>query len=136
VSGEEYTESGDEGSPVVVFADDDPDIRELVAYGLKKSGYDVLLASDGEEALSLVRERSPALVILDGTMPRIDGFEATRRLRADPSTAQLPIMLLTARVQEGDAQLGLEAGADDYVRKPFSSDELRVRVEALLERLE
>jgi DNA-binding response OmpR family regulator len=123
-----------EGAPVVLFADDDPDIRELVAYGLKRSGYDVLLACDGEEALTLVRERAPTLVILDGTMPKLDGFEATRRLRADPRTARLPIMLLTARVQEGDAQLGFEAGADDYVRKPFSPDELRIRVEALLER--
>lgn len=123
-----------EPQQVVLVADDDDDIRGLVAYRMEKSGYGVLQASDGEEALRLAVEHRPALAILDAMMPRADGFEVTRRLRENEDTKRMPIILLTARAQEADVQRGFDAGADDYIRKPFSPQELRARVQAILGR--
>jgi DNA-binding response OmpR family regulator len=120
--------------PVVLVADDDEDILTLVCYRMEKAGYDVVQARDGEEALRLAAERQPALAILDVMMPKADGYEVTRRLRADDATARMPVILLTARAQEHDVQRGFEAGADDYIRKPFSPQELRARVQAILGR--
>jgi DNA-binding response OmpR family regulator len=120
--------------PVVLAADDDEDILELVAFRLERSGYTVLRAHDGEEALRLAREEQPDLVVLDVMMPKLDGFEVTRRLRADAATSSTPIILLTARAQDADVQMGFDAGADDYLRKPFSPQELRARVQAILGR--
>jgi DNA-binding response OmpR family regulator len=120
--------------PVVLVADDDEDILELVALCLERSGYRVLHAHDGEQALRLAREQQPDLAVLDVAMPKLDGFELTRRLRAEDGTRRMPIVLLTARAQDADVQHGLEAGADDYIRKPFSPQELGARVEAILGR--
>jgi DNA-binding response OmpR family regulator len=120
--------------PVVLAADDDEDILELIAFRLEHSGYTVLQARDGEEALDLARTSRPDLAVLDVMMPKIDGFEVTRRLREDASTTRMPIILLTARTQEADVQRGFDAGADDYIRKPFSPQELRARVQAILGR--
>ena len=120
--------------PVVLAADDDEDILELVAFRLERSGYTVLRAHDGEEALRLAQEEHPDLVVLDVMMPKLDGFEVTRRLRADAATSSTPIILLTARAQDADVQMGFDAGADDYLRKPFSPQELRARVQAILGR--
>jgi DNA-binding response OmpR family regulator len=120
--------------PLVLAADDDPDILELVAFRLERSGYTVLQAHDGEEALRLALERKPDLAVLDVMMPKLDGFELTRRLRAEEATSRMPIILLTARAQDADVQQGFEAGADDYIRKPFSPQELRTRVQAILGR--
>jgi DNA-binding response OmpR family regulator len=120
--------------PVVLAADDDEDILELIAFRLEHSGYTVLQARDGQEALDLARTSRPDLAVLDVMMPKIDGFEVTRRLRADDSTTRMPIILLTARTQEADVQRGFDAGADDYIRKPFSPQELRARVQAILGR--
>jgi DNA-binding response OmpR family regulator len=120
--------------PLILVADDDEDILALVAYRMEKAGYDVVTARDGEEAVDAARARIPALAILDVMMPRADGYEVTRRLRAHESTSRIPIVLLTARVQEQDVQRGLDAGADDYIRKPFSPQELRARVQAILGR--
>ena len=120
--------------PVVLAADDDEDILELVAFRLERSGYTVLRARDGEEALQVAREQRPDLVVLDVMMPKLDGFEVTRRLRADELTRSTPIILLTARAQDADVQTGFDAGADDYLRKPFSPQELRARVQAILGR--
>ena len=91
-------------------------------------------AADGEEAIKLALERVPALAVIDVMMPRADGYEVTRRLRAEETTKRMPIILLTARAQEADVQRGFEAGADDYIRKPFSPQELRARVQAILGR--
>ena len=118
----------------VLVAEDDDDIRALVVYRLERSGYQVVQALDGEEALRLVAEHTPDLAILDVMMPKLDGYEVTRRLRSDPSTSRLPVILLTARSQEADVNEGFAAGADDYLRKPFSPDELRARVQAILGR--
>jgi DNA-binding response OmpR family regulator len=121
-------------TPVVLAADDDEDILALVTFRLERSGYVVLQARDGEEALELARERTPDLAVLDVMMPKIDGLELTRRLRAEERTSRMPIILLTARAQDTDVQQGFEAGADDYIRKPFSPRELKARVEAMLGR--
>jgi DNA-binding response OmpR family regulator len=118
----------------VLVAEDDDDIRALVVYRLERSGYAVVQARDGEEALRLASEAGPDLAILDVMMPKLDGYEVTRRLRGDDATSRLPVILLTARSQEADVSRGFEAGADDYIRKPFSPDELRARVQAILGR--
>jgi DNA-binding response OmpR family regulator len=124
----------DRQQPVVLAADDDEDILELVAFRLERSGYTVLRARDGEEALRVALEAKPDLAVLDVMMPKLDGFELTRRLRADDATSRMPIILLTARAQDADVQAGFDAGADDYLRKPFSPQELRARVQAILGR--
>ena len=123
-----------EPRPLVLVADDEEDIRELVAYRMEKGGYDVVQAADGEEAIRLALEHTPALAIVDVMMPKADGYEVTRRLREEESTKRMPIILLTARAQEADVQRGFDAGADDYMRKPFSPQELRMRVQAILGR--
>jgi DNA-binding response OmpR family regulator len=118
--------------PLVLVADDDPDILALVRFRLERDGYEVLSAPDGETAVDLALARPPNLALLDVMMPRLDGYEVTRRLRAHGPTAAIPIILLTARVQEPDLDRGFEAGADDYVTKPFSPQALGKRVQAVL----
>jgi DNA-binding response OmpR family regulator len=120
--------------PVILAADDDEDILALIAFRLERSGYTVILARDGEEALALARDERPDLAVLDVMMPKLDGFELTRRLRTDEATSRMPIILLTARAQDADVQRGFDVGADDYLRKPFSPQELRARVQAILGR--
>jgi DNA-binding response OmpR family regulator len=119
---------------VVLVAEDDEDIRGLVAYRMEKAGYTVLQARDGEEAIRLALEHRPDLAIVDVMMPKADGYEVTRTLRGHEETNRMPIILLTARAQEADVQRGFDAGADDYIRKPFSPQELRARVQAILGR--
>jgi DNA-binding response OmpR family regulator len=123
-----------ENEPLVLVADDDDDIRSLVAFRLERSGYRVLVARDGEEALALAVKHTPDLAVLDVMMPKIDGYEVTRRLRKEDATRAMPVILLTSRAQEADVARGFEAGADDYIRKPFSPQELRARVQAILGR--
>ena len=118
----------------VLIVEDEPDIRELVVHHLKREGYQVSAASSGEEALRQVQAAPPDLVILDLMMPAMDGLEVCRRLRQDPSTVSLPIVMLTAKGDEVDRVLGLEIGADDYIVKPFSPKELLARVRAVLRR--
>jgi DNA-binding response OmpR family regulator len=120
--------------PVVLAADDDEDILELITFRLERSGYTVVQARDGEAAWTLARDGTPDLAVLDVMMPKLDGFELTRRLRANEATSRMPIILLTARAQDADVQQGFAAGADDYIRKPFSPQELRARVQAILGR--
>ncbi|HJS70775.1 MAG TPA: response regulator [Gaiellaceae bacterium] len=118
--------------PLVLVADDDPDILALVRFRLERDGYEVLSAPDGETALDLALARTPDLAVLDVMMPHLDGYELTRRLREHGPTTGIPIILLTARVQEPDLERGFEAGADDYVTKPFSPQALGERVQAAL----
>ena len=120
--------------PLVLVAEDDEDILDLVVFDLESEGYDVLTARDGQEAVALALERHPDLVLLDVAMPGLDGYEVTRRLRADESTRGTPVVLLTARAQVKDVIAGFEAGANDYVTKPFRPDELRTRLHAALGR--
>jgi DNA-binding response OmpR family regulator len=123
-----------DGKPTILVADDEEDVRELVAYRLSRSGYEVIDAGDGEEAFRLATQRVPDLMVLDVMMPRLDGYELTRRVRADESLRSVPVILLTARSQETDVGRGFDVGADDYLKKPFNPDELVARVRAVLGR--
>ena len=122
------------GGAAILVADDDQDILELVAFRLERAGYEVLTAGDGEQALATAREHRPALAVLDVMMPKLTGYDVVKAMRAEEGTSRIPVILLTARVQEADVSRGFEAGADDYIRKPFSPQELRARVEAILGR--
>jgi len=118
----------------VLIVEDEPDIRDLVVLHLKRDGYQVTSAGNGEEALRQVRQSPPDLILLDLMLPAMSGLEVCRRLRQEPATATLPIVMLTARADEVDKVVGLEMGADDYVVKPFSPKELLARVRAVLRR--
>jgi DNA-binding response OmpR family regulator len=118
----------------MLVADDEEDIRALVAFRLKRAGYEVITAADGEEALLLATTRLPDLAVLDMMMPKATGLEVTRSMREQATTKDIPVILLTARAQEADVARGFEAGANDYVKKPFSPQDLQTRVQALLER--
>ncbi len=118
----------------LLIVDDEKDIVDLVAYNLEKEGYEVVKAYDGEGALRIARAKTPDLVILDLMLPGIQGLEVCRRLRRDPATSAVPVIMLTAKGGEVDKVLGLEVGADDYVTKPFSVKELVARVKAVLRR--
>jgi len=117
---------------LILVADDDADVRELVVFRLVHAGYEVITAADGEEAVELALERRPDLCLLDVMMPKLDGFEVTRRVRASAEIPETPILLLTASVHESAVEQGIEAGADDHIAKPFSSQELLDRCAAAL----
>jgi len=118
--------------PLVIVADDDEDILSLVSFRLQHSGFRVLQARNGVEAIRVTREHSPSLIVLDVMMPRLDGHAVLRELRHDDRTRRIPVILLTARVRDADVVRGFEEGADDYLKKPFSPEELVERVRALL----
>src|SRR3712207_611366 len=120
-----------ERSPRILLVDDERAIQTLLSYPLQKDGYDVVCASDGREALARFQDGMFDLVVLDVMMPRVDGLEVCRRLRAKST---VPIIMLTARAEEVDKVVGLELGADDYITKPFSMREFRSRVKAALRR--
>ncbi|MGQ9905048.1 MAG: response regulator transcription factor [Anaerolineae bacterium] len=118
----------------ILVADDDPQITRLVRSYLEQAGFQVLTAADGEQALHVIRHDRPDLAVLDVMMPKRDGFELVRLLRADPHLSSLPILMLTARVEDSDKLHGLDLGADDYLTKPFNPSEVVARVRALLRR--
>src|SRR6266566_7952807 len=118
----------------ILIAEDSATIRRLVAARLAADGYDVVEAADGEEALDLARSDRPDLLILDKVMPKLDGFEVVRALRADPATEAVPIVMLTGRTSEEDVLGGLGLGVDEYMPKPFSPRELSARVRRTLDR--
>ena len=125
----------DVGQPtpaLILVADDDRDIRELVALRLQRAGYRVETASDGLEAFDRAVELLPDLVVLDVSMPGADGFETSRRLRGDPRTAHVPVVFLTARTRDEDVLTGYARGGDGYVTKPFEPQELLAKVDALV----
>ena len=118
----------------ILVVDDEPDLVELVSYNLRKEGFDVSSASDGEEALNKIRKENFNLIVLDLMLPGIQGMELCRMLRNDPKTKNLPVIMVTAKGEEIDRVIGLETGADDYMAKPFSPRELVARVKAVLRR--
>ncbi|MBM3585794.1 MAG: response regulator, partial [Alphaproteobacteria bacterium] len=122
-------------TPRILVVDDEAPIVALLRYNLKKAGFDVDEAMDGQEALTLCAERAPDLMVLDWMLPSVSGVEVCRRLRRAPEHRNLPIIMLTARGEEGDRVRGLDAGADDYVTKPFSPSELVARIRAVLRRI-
>jgi DNA-binding response OmpR family regulator len=128
-----------EGCPMpqrILVVDDDLSIVKVVRAYLEQAGYDVLTASDGDQALQVVRREHVDLLVLDVMLPHRDGWEITRSIRADGTLAAMPIIMLTARVEDSDKIVGLELGADDYITKPFNAREVLARVRALLRRTE
>lgn len=119
---------------LILVADDDLDIRELVAFRLRRDGHEVITVEDGVEALTSASDRSPDLIILDMMMPGLSGVDTARAVRDDPALADVRIIMLTARAHETDVVNGYHAGVDDYVAKPFSPRELSLRVSSLLAR--
>jgi DNA-binding response OmpR family regulator len=120
--------------PTILVVEDEKNIARVIAYNLEREGHRVNLAKDGEEALDKARRQLPDLILLDLMLPKVDGLEVCRQLRADSRTALVPIIMLTAKTQEADRVIGLELGADDYIPKPFSPRELVARVKAVLRR--
>ena len=120
----------------ILIVDDEKQLLSLVSLHMRMSGYDVLLASDGDEALAIAREKKPDLIILDLMLPKMDGWEVCKRLRTESKIGDIPVIMLTARSEIGDKLKGFECGADDYVTKPFSPRELVVRVKRVLARAE
>tara|TARA_E500000331_G_C17249247_1_gene710397 strand:+ start:1525 stop:2214 length:690 start_codon:yes stop_codon:yes gene_type:complete len=118
----------------VVVIEDEPDLVEVVSYNLKREGYQVASAMRGDEGLNLVRNQSPALVILDLMLPGMDGLSVCQQMKADPITRDIPIIIVSAKGEESDVVIGLGMGADDYLGKPFGPRELLARVKAVLRR--
>lgn len=122
-------------NPKLLIVEDDDALAELLSWNFKKADYDVIQTPDGEEALLLVKEHRPDVILLDWMIENLSGIEVCRQLRRSPDTANIPIIMLTARGEEEDKIRGLEIGADDYVTKPFSPRELIARVKAVLRRV-
>lgn len=120
--------------PLVLIVEDEAPLVALLRYNLEKEGFEVAEAADGEEALLLIAERPPDIVLLDWMLPLVSGIEVCRRLRRSPQTRTLPVVMLTARGEEGDRVRGLDAGADDYIPKPFGLRELAARLRAVMRR--
>ncbi|MBN1269068.1 MAG: response regulator [Kiritimatiellae bacterium] len=118
----------------ILVVEDENDIQELIQYNLKKEGYAITGVVTGEQALTTARAAKPELVLLDLMLPGVDGLEVCRRLKGDPSTQHIPIVMLTAKGEESDIVVGLELGADDYITKPFSPKVLLARLRAVLRR--
>ena len=116
----------------ILIAEDDPDIRELVAFTLRFAGHEVVAASNGEEAVQLAGREFPDLILMDVRMPRMTGYEACRVMKANSELKDIPVVFLSAKGQESEIQTGLEAGAEEYLLKPFAPDQLTDRVRAIL----
>ena len=121
-------------NPKILVAEDEPDVLSIIASNLRSAGFEVLKSEDGPGALAAARMQSPNLLVLDLMLPGMSGLEVCRTLKADPATAKLPIIILTAKAEEIDRIVGLELGADDYITKPFSPRELVLRIQSVLRR--
>ncbi|MGE5279168.1 MAG: response regulator transcription factor [Deltaproteobacteria bacterium] len=119
----------------ILIVDDERDLVGLVALHMRLAGFSVLYAVNGAAALETARREQPDLVILDLMLPKVPGLEVCRRLKADPATSRVPVVMLTARAQTQDKESGLKAGADDFITKPFSPRELVERVKKVLDRV-
>ena len=116
----------------ILIAEDERDIRDLVAFTLRFAGYEVFAASNGEEAVEMAPTINPDLILMDVRMPRMTGYEACKVMKANPDLKDIPVVFLTARGQETEIQQGLDAGAEEYLLKPFAPDQLTTRVKAIL----
>jgi DNA-binding response OmpR family regulator len=123
-------------APLVLCADDDEDILSLVSLRLRRAGFEVATAADGEQAVQIARDRRPLLAVLDVMMPKRTGYEVLAELRGDEALRGMKVILLSARVQEGDVARGMDAGADAYLAKPFKAQDLVSKVEELLSQAE
>ena len=118
---------------IILVAEDEPDIRELISFTLKYNGYEVLLAKNGEQALEILRDTLPDLILLDVRMPRVSGYEVCQAIRQDERTRDIPVAFLSAKGQESEITMGMRAGADAYILKPFSPDDLLHEIHKLIE---
>lgn len=118
----------------ILIAEDEPDIRELVAFTLRFAGHEVVATSNGEEALQQASQIIPDIILMDVRMPRMTGYDACRAMKADPALKDIPIVFLSAKGQDTEIQTGLDAGAEEYLLKPFAPDQLTERVKAILEK--
>jgi CheY-like chemotaxis protein len=116
----------------ILIAEDERDIRDLIAFTLKFAGYDIVTANNGEEAVQFTKQELPDLVITDVRMPKMTGYEACRQIKADPATQHIPVVFLSAKGQEAEVQTGLDSGADEYLLKPFAPDQLTRKVADIL----
>lgn len=116
----------------ILIAEDVRDIRDLITFTLRYAGHEVVQATDGEQAYILARQEQPQLVLMDVRMPKMTGYDACRAMKADEATKRIPVVFLSAKGQESEVQAGLEAGAADYILKPFSPDQLAKRIEEIL----
>jgi len=118
----------------ILVVDDEPDVVSLLTLMLKSKGYEVVSAGDGQEAIAKARSENPDLILLDVMLPRLDGYKVARMLKFDENFSHIPIIMLTAKIQEKDRELGIETGADDYVTKPFDTGVLLFKIEKTLEK--
>ena len=116
----------------ILIAEDEKDIRELLAFTLRYAGYEVIVTQDGQEAYDMIQQNVPDLVLLDIRMPRMTGYEVCRRIKADEKTSNIPVVFLSAKGQDAEVQEGIDAGATEYLLKPFAPSELLVRVKDIL----
>ncbi|NOY97880.1 MAG: response regulator [Chloroflexi bacterium] len=116
----------------ILIAEDERDIRDLIAFTLRFAGYEVVTAANGEEAVESAAQETPDLILLDVRMPRMTGYDACKLIKSDPALVDIPVVFLSAKGQESEIQTGLEAGAEEYLLKPFAPDELTARVRAIL----
>ncbi|GER80902.1 MAG: response regulator [Anaerolineae bacterium CFX3] len=116
----------------ILIAEDEPDIRELVAFTLRFAGYEVSAASNGEEAVQMASRENPDLILMDVRMPRMTGYDACRLIKQDSKLKDTPVVFLSAKGQESEIQTGLDVGAEEYLLKPFAPDQLTDRVKAIL----
>lgn len=118
----------------IVIAEDEPDIRDLITFTLRFAGFEVIAGSNGEEGYELTKREKPDLVMMDVRMPKMTGYEACRKIKADPEIAHIPVIFLSAKGQESEIQTGLDAGAEEYLLKPFAPGDLADRIRAVLAR--
>jgi len=116
----------------IVIAEDEPDIRELIAFTLRFAGYEVITGSNGEEGYELTKKEHPDLVMFDVRMPKMTGYDACRKIKADPDVMHIPVIFLSAKGQGNEIEQGLAAGAEEYLLKPFAPDQLTERVKTVL----
>lgn len=116
----------------IVIAEDEPDIRDLITFTLRFAGFEVIAGANGEEGYELAKREKPDLVMMDVRMPKMTGYEACRKIKADPEIAHIPVIFLSAKGQESEIQTGIEAGADEYLLKPFAPGDLTERIRAVL----
>lgn len=116
----------------ILIAEDEPDIRELVAFTLRFAGHEVVATSNGEEALQQASQIIPDIILMDVRMPKMTGYDACRAMKADPALMDIPVVFLSAKGQDAEIQAGLDAGAEEYLLKPFAPDQLVERVKAIL----
>jgi DNA-binding response OmpR family regulator len=118
--------------PKIVIAEDEPDIRDLIAFTLRFAGFEVVAGSNGQEGYDLTKSEHPDLAMFDVRMPKMTGYEACKKIKADPEISHIPVIFLSAKGQENEIEQGIAAGADEYLLKPFAPDQLTERIKAIL----